>query len=53
MADGGDAPCWCTELPPVVPVPGGQAACWCPACLRAHIAATTDAAPEQSIPREE
>lgn len=43
MVDGGAGPCWCTELPPAVPVPeaGGsaaQAACWCPACLRAHIA---------------
>ncbi len=45
MADGGpaDQPCWCTELPPVVPVPGSAtagASCWCPACLRAHISAT-------------
>jgi hypothetical protein len=39
MADGSDAPCWCTQLPPVVPVPGAQAGCWCPACLRAHIEA--------------
>ncbi|NML60433.1 cysteine-rich CWC family protein [Massilia sp. RP-1-19] len=38
MADGLDAPCWCTELPSVVPVPGEAAACWCPACLRQHIA---------------
>jgi Cysteine-rich CWC len=48
MADPGPdgkletTPCWCTALPPVVPVPAVQAAavgCWCPACLRAHIAA--------------
>ena len=38
MADGADGPCWCTELPPVVPLPGVEAGCWCPACLRAHIA---------------
>jgi hypothetical protein len=47
MADGGTEPCWCTTLPPVVPVPvpatldGAQDAvpgCWCPACLRQHIA---------------
>ncbi len=45
MADGGDgAPCWCTRLPPVVPVPAPTAAgavpagCWCPACLEQHIA---------------
>jgi hypothetical protein len=38
MADGGAAPCWCTALPAVVPVPGEPAACWCPACLRQHIA---------------
>jgi len=46
MADDGAAgqPCWCTELPPVVAVPGSateDASCWCPACLRAHISATT------------
>jgi hypothetical protein len=47
MADGGAGPCWCTTLPPVVPVPepaaqGGNldaaSGCWCPACLRQHIA---------------
>jgi hypothetical protein len=50
MADGGSEPCWCTRLPPAVPVPaplpaqnkaGADAAatgCWCPACLDAHIA---------------
>jgi len=52
MVDGGDGPCWCTQLPPLVPVPnvaagdmpvGGagaavDTACWCPACLKAHIA---------------
>lgn len=52
MVDGGDGPCWCTQLPPVVPVPkvagadvpvtgtgaAVDTACWCPACLKAHIA---------------
>jgi hypothetical protein len=38
MADGGSAPCWCTELPPVVPVPGVDARCWCPQCLTQHMA---------------
>jgi hypothetical protein len=43
MADGSDGPCWCTALPPMVPVPlpgapAVDAGCWCPACLRAHIA---------------
>jgi len=52
MIDGNDGPCWCTQLPPVVPVPNAadgavpgigkaataETACWCPACLRAHIA---------------
>lgn len=42
MADGGTEPCWCTTLPPVVPVPGVDASCWCPACLRAHIAQAAD-----------
>ena len=37
MVDGGAGPCWCTELPPALPVPGVDASCWCPACLRAHI----------------
>jgi hypothetical protein len=39
MADGGSAPCWCTELPPVVPVPGVDARCWCPQCLKQHMSA--------------
>jgi hypothetical protein len=43
MADGNDgSPCWCTALPPAVPLPDTTAAtdvtCWCPACLRLHIA---------------
>jgi hypothetical protein len=47
MADDGlpdHQPCWCTALPPVVPVPGSVtegASCWCPECLRAHISATS------------
>ena len=50
MADPSDGqPCWCTALPPVVPVPGADAAagCWCPECLRKHIAATAAAASAQ------
>jgi hypothetical protein len=38
MADGASDPCWCTQLPAVVPVPDAQAGCWCAACLRQHIA---------------
>jgi hypothetical protein len=49
MTDGNAgeaAPCWCTLLPPAVPVPRQEGAgaadgagCWCPDCLKAHIAA--------------
>jgi hypothetical protein len=46
MADGSAGPCWCTQLPPVVPVPGAASACWCPACLKQHIAGQASAAPE-------
>jgi hypothetical protein len=51
MLDGSDGPCWCTELPPVVPVPGAAdtatgAGCWCPACLRQHIAQLQKASPD-------
>jgi hypothetical protein len=52
MADGIDGPCWCTELPPVVPLPGVDASCWCPACLRAHIAETARLAVEK-FPRDD
>jgi hypothetical protein len=38
MADGLDAPCWCTQLPPVVAVPEASAGCWCPTCLAQHVA---------------
>ncbi|MES2258834.1 MAG: cysteine-rich CWC family protein [Pseudomonadota bacterium] len=40
MVDGNDGgPCWCTALPPVVPLPAAtDVTCWCPACLRLHIA---------------
>lgn len=38
MADpeAGDAPCWCTQLPAVMPVLLQDAApgCYCPACLK-------------------
>jgi hypothetical protein len=47
MVEGGDAPCWCTTLPPVVPVPSDteqpSPGCWCPACLRQHIALQPEA----------
>jgi len=39
MVDGSPEPCWCTALPPALPVPQEAAGCWCPACLRAHIEA--------------
>ncbi|WP_338769135.1 cysteine-rich CWC family protein [Massilia sp. METH4] len=47
MKDGAtDAPCWCTLLPPAVPVPRQEGddvsttvGCWCPGCLKAHIVA--------------
>jgi hypothetical protein len=58
LADGLDEPCWCTRLPPVVPLPPpppytapaaadkpAVPGCWCPACLAEHIARTTMAAP--------
>lgn len=47
MADGGEGPCWCTELPAVVAVPAadGAAACWCPVCLKQHIAAQAEKFP--------
>ncbi|WP_082439356.1 MULTISPECIES: cysteine-rich CWC family protein [unclassified Massilia] len=52
MVDGGTEPCWCTALPPVVPVPSGArapaAGCWCPACLRQHIAQQAGASPDTS-----
>lgn len=37
----GDAECWCTQLPLVMPIPsstptGSAASCYCPACLK-HI----------------
>jgi len=49
MVDGTDgAPCWCTKLPPVVPlpVPGAAGGCWCPACLAQHIAQQAAKAPD-------
>lgn len=32
-----DGPCWCTALPPTVPVPTKEAGCMCPGCLKIHI----------------
>jgi hypothetical protein len=59
MLDGSADPCWCTTLPPVVPVPvpvplqsGTQDAapgCWCPACLRQHIAQLPKASPDTNV----
>jgi hypothetical protein len=50
MVDGGGDPCWCTALPPVVPVPVARSGaeqpvpgCWCPACLHQHIAQQQEA----------
>ncbi|MDP3672479.1 MAG: cysteine-rich CWC family protein [Telluria sp.] len=50
MADpeAAGAPCWCTELPALVPVPGDTAGCWCPACLRQHLAAHQQGEPPAS-----
>lgn len=45
MVDGAEEACWCTEMPPVVPVPGVDASCWCPACLKQHIAEQAPAVP--------
>jgi hypothetical protein len=52
MVEGSIEPCWCTRLPPALPLPPSAlkrptdpaagdmagAGCWCPACLEAHIA---------------
>jgi hypothetical protein len=33
-----DGPCWCTQLPPIVPVPAKEVSgCMCPGCLKLHI----------------
>jgi hypothetical protein len=45
MVDGNDGtPCWCTAMPPAVPVPDAAAdvTCWCPDCLKQHIAQKTE-----------
>jgi hypothetical protein len=34
-----DGPCWCTQLPPALPVPTEAAGCLCRACLKMQIAA--------------
>ncbi|MCG2585258.1 cysteine-rich CWC family protein [Massilia sp. TS11] len=40
MEEGSAAPCWCAQLPPLLPLPQEAAArCWCPDCLRAALAA--------------
>jgi hypothetical protein len=47
MAEGTGEPCWCTRLPPAVPVPppGSATGCWCPACLERHLAQAAAPAP--------
>ena len=48
-APGADpaAPCWCTYLPASLPVPSAPgSSCWCADCLRQHIAAQQNTAPE-------
>lgn len=45
MADKLEAPCWCTALPPAVPLPGGAGSCWCQDCLAAHIQAAAKRSP--------
>ncbi|MES2318698.1 MAG: cysteine-rich CWC family protein [Pseudomonadota bacterium] len=34
-----DGPCWCTAMPPALPVPGVGVSCWCPGCLKLEIEA--------------
>jgi hypothetical protein len=42
MVEATDAPCWCTELPPLpadaLPDAGENSLCLCPDCLKARIA---------------
>ena len=47
MADGATEPCWCTALPPAVPVPQEAAGCWCPACVAASMWARRQARQRQ------
>lgn len=52
-AGGNDGPCWCTAMPPAVPVPAADqtdVTCWCPACLKHHIAQRQAAAGPTSQP---
>jgi hypothetical protein len=51
MADGASAPCWCTQLPPVLALPGIDASCWCPECLSQHIAAQPASVQEVPLSR--
>jgi len=45
-----DQPCWCTYLPPSVPVPSAPgASCWCPACLRQHIIEQSQTLPDKPL----
>jgi hypothetical protein len=41
-----EGPCWCTELPRMMPLPGLEAAsCYCPGCLKIALAEQTDPKP--------
>lgn len=46
---GGDKECWCASLPAMSPVPAtgagdtAAATCFCPACLKARLAAASQA----------
>jgi hypothetical protein len=47
--DKSDAPCWCTQFPPMpLPKPGAAiASCYCPACLKV----LTESAPTAKAPQ--
>ncbi|HVK95172.1 MAG TPA: cysteine-rich CWC family protein [Noviherbaspirillum sp.] len=54
MVDNAQAPCWCTQLPPLPSsayvrsaADGTQSRCFCPACLRVAVMAQ-DAAPREN-----
>jgi hypothetical protein len=36
----GEASCWCSVLPPVLPLPSDGSGCYCPDCLNSMIAET-------------
>lgn len=49
--EGGDDECWCSALPPLLPVPAtsdpglAAASCLCPACLKARLQRRTIVTP--------